>query len=203
MLKPRRPVLQETRNPRRASGFTMIEVLVAMGLLLTAIVGLLPLFSRSVVENLEGKESTEVGNHGRSQLEDLGQRSFNNWELEVAAGTERSDQRFYSIGLQDQVGDESWVTAVPGGEIAPWTRTTIVRQLGINGLRDNDLDGVIDEILGLEDGNYDGDFDNALAAGTLPGAIHLKQIEIQVQGEKEWAMAGGASQLTVEGLKAF
>ena len=202
MFDPRRPTVRTQRN-NRLDGFSLIEVLIAMGIVVIAIVGLLPLFMRSVVENIEGRESTMVGNHGRSQLETFSELTFNNWELEINAGTERTAQDFYTTGAVDRRGDESWVTAVPAGEISPWTRNTTVRQMGINGVVDNDLDGVIDQIRGLEDDNYDGEFDNPLPAGTTPGAIHLKQLEVQIVGEKEWAQGGDASEITVKTDKAF
>lgn len=202
MLNPRRAAVRIHRT-RRDDGFSLIEVLIAMGVVVIAIVGLLPLFMRSVVENIEGRESTMVGNHGRSQLETMSELTFNNWDLEIAAGTTRTSQEFYATGAPDRRGDEAWVTAIPPGEIAPWTRNTTVRQMGINGVLDNDLDGIIDEIEGLEDADFDGDFDNPLPVGTTPGAIHLKQLEVQIVGEKEWAQGGDASEITVETVKAF
>ena len=189
-------------SPRR-TGFSLIEVLIAMGIVLIALVGLLPLFMRSVLQNIEGRESTIAGNHGRSEMETHSQLTFNNWQLNIAAGTERTTQLFYTNGEVDKRGDESWVTVVPAGEISPWTRTTTIRQLAINGIVDSDLDGIIDEIQGLEDDDFDGEFDNPLAAGTIPGGIHLKQIEVQVAGEKDWAHGGGAGEITVETVKAF
>lgn len=184
-------------------GFSLVEVLIAMGVIVIVMVGLLPLFMRSVVENVEGKESTLAGNHSRSRMESMGQLTFNNWEININAGTERTNQDFYTTGAADRRGDESWVTTIPGGEIAPWTRNTTVRQFGINRIIDNDLDGVIDQIVGLEDDDFDGEFDNPLAAGTIPGAIHLKQLEVNIVSEKEWAQGGTASEITVETLKAF
>lgn len=195
-FKERRPTADD-------EGFSLVEVLIAMGIVLIAIVGLLPLFMRSVVENIEGRESTMVGNHGRSRLESYSELAFNNWELEVTSGTERRTQDFYATGAANRRGDESWVPAVPAGEIAPWTRSSTVRQFGLNGVVDNDLDGIIDEIKGLEDTNYDGDFDYPLPAGTTPGAVHLKQVEIEVLGAKEWAQGGNASEITVKTVKAF
>lgn len=194
----------QTTSQSDPAGFSLIEVLIAMGVTLIVLVGLVPLFARSVVENIEGKESTQVGNQGTSQLETLGELTFNNWQLEIPDGeTERLTEEFYTTGLVGYRGDESWVDTVPAGELAPWTRTSLVRQLGINGLVDSDLDGIIDQIQGLEDADFDGEFDNILPAGTSPSAIHLKQLEIQIVGEKEWAQGGAASQITVETVKAF
>jgi len=174
-----------------------------MGITLIALVGLLPLFMRSVLQNIEGRESTIAGNHGRTEMETYSELGFNNWELDLTAGTERTSQMFYTNGAVDKRGDESWVATVPAGEIAPWTQTTTIRHLGINGLSDSDLDGVIDLIRGLEDDDYDGEFDNLLPVGTIPGAIHLKQVEVQIEGEKDWAHGGGAGEITVETVKAF
>ena len=199
----RTPNAKRSSRPGDGGGFSLVEILIAMGIVLIAIVGLLPLFMRSVVENIEGRESTMVGNHGRSRLETYSELAFNNWELEVDSGTERIKRDYYTTGAVSQRGDESWVDSVPGGELAPWTRTSTVRQLGIYGVVDSDLDGIIDQIKGLEDSDFDGQFDTPLPAGTTPGAIHLKQIEVQVVGEKEWAQGGDAAEITVETVKAF
>lgn len=197
--------IRNLRHGRRdhQAGFSMIEVLVAMVLLLVVMVGLLPLFSRSVLENIQGRESTQAGNHGRTELENFIQLGFNNWQLDITAGTELTSQMFYTQGSQDQLGDESWVASPAATEIAPWQRDTAIRQMGINGVRDNNLDGIIDQVLGLEDDDYDGVFDNLLAAGTIPGAIHLKQVEVQLQGQKNWGVGGPPTQLRVQYLKAF
>jgi prepilin-type N-terminal cleavage/methylation domain-containing protein len=202
MLNLRRTTVHP-KNMLRQGGFSLVEVLVAMGIVGIGLAGLLPLFMRSVLQNIEGRESTIAGNHSRTEMETYSELAFNNWEMEIIAGTERSSQMFYTNGAVDMRGDESWVAAVPAGEIAPWTQTTTIRQLGINGLSDTDLDGVIDLIRGLEDDNFDGEFDNLLPAGTFPGAIHLKQVEVQIEGEKDWAHGGEAGEITVETVKAF
>ena len=186
-----------------AKGFTILEVLVAAGLLLVVLVGLLPLFMRSIMENVEGRESTQVSNHGRSELEIMKQLRFNNPELDITTGTETVVQRYWTMGDPDYVGDEEWVDTVPAGEFGLWDRTTTVRQYGINNVIDTDLDGVIDQIVGLEDADYDGYLDNPLAAGTLPGAIHLKEVDVEVQNRAERAIAGEPVDIRMRGLKAF
>ncbi len=184
-------------------GFTLLEVLVAAGLLLVVLVGLLPLFMRSIMENVEGRESTQVSNYGRSELEIFKQLRFNNPELEITTGNETVVQRYWNQGDPDYLGDERWVDTVPAGEFGLWERTTTVRQYGINGVVDTDLDGIIDQIIGLEDDDYDGQFDNPLAAGSLPGSIHLKEVDVQVQTEAERAIAGEPVDIRMRGLKAF
>lgn len=186
-----------------AKGFTLLEVLVAAALLLVVLVGLLPLFMRSIMENVEGRESTQVSNHGRSELEIFKQLRFNNPELDITAGTETVVRQFWTLGDLDYVGDEEWVDTVPAGELGLWDRTTTVRQYGINGVIDNDLDGIIDQIIGLEDDDYDGYLDNPLVAGSLPGAIHLKEVDVQILSESERAIAGEPVDIRIRGIKAF
>jgi prepilin-type N-terminal cleavage/methylation domain-containing protein len=197
-----------SRRRRRASlvptsGFTLLEVLVAAALLLVVLVGLLPLFMRSILENVEGRESTQVSNHGRSELEIMKQLRFNNPEFEITTGTENVVQQFWTMGDPDYVGDEEWVDTVPAGEFALWDRTTTVRQYGINGVIDNDLDGIIDQIIGLEDDDFDGYLDNPLVAGSLPGSIHLKEVDVQVESQSERAITGEPVDIRIRGMKAF
>jgi hypothetical protein len=158
---------------------------------------------RSIMENVEGRESTQVSNHGRSELEIMKQLRFNNPELDITTGTEAVVQRYWTMGDPDYVGDEKWVDTVPAGEFGLWGRTTTVRQYGINNVIDTDLDGIIDQIVGLEDDDYDGYLDNPLAAGTLPGAIHLKEVDVQVQNQAERAIAGEPVDIRMRGIKAF
>ena len=210
MVMPRRsnPPLAtpgRRRSPSRVvgKGFTILELLVAAGLLLVVLVGLLPLFMRSIMENVEGRESTQVSNHGRSELEIFKQLRFNNPELDITAGTETVVQRYWTLGDPDYVGDEEWVDTVPAGEFGLWDRTTTVRQYGINGVIDNDLDGIIDQIIGLEDADYDGYLDNPLPGGSLPGAIHLKEVDVAIETQAERAIAGEPIDIRIRGIKAF
>ena len=193
------------RGPSRSGGkgFTLIELLVAAALLLVVLVGLLPLFMRSIMENVEGRESTQVSNHGRSELEIFKQLRFNNPELDITAGTETVVQQYWTRPDPHYVGDEQWLDAVPVGELGLWDRTTTIRQFGINGVIDNDLDGIIDQIIGLEDADYDGYLDNPLAGGSLPGAIHLKEVDVQIESQAEHAIAGEPVDIRLRGLKAF
>lgn len=190
------------RELRGQSGFSLIEVLVGFLVLLLVLIGLLPMFTRAVIQNVQGRESTYAANFGGAQIENHTQLSFNNFELDITAGNVESDILFWSKGYQDKLGDEGWVAA-PGADLATWQRTTEVRQFAITAANDTDLDGVLDEIIGLEDIDYDGYFDNALPAGTSPNSVHLKEIRVLTNSTRQPLGQGEATQLTLTKLKAF
>jgi type II secretory pathway pseudopilin PulG len=197
--------MKTARNQRirrqHEGGFTLIEVLVGFAILLLVLIGLLPLFTRAIVQNMQGRESIAVTNHGGGQIENHTQLTFNNWDLEIQAGNSRQTIDYWSLGDETIVGDEEWV-ADPTGLVAPWQRTTEVRQFGISAVNDNDLDGVLDEIVGLEDDDHDGYFDNALPSGTVPNAIHLKELRVVMVSQKS-TFGSAPTTLTLTSLKAF
>jgi Tfp pilus assembly protein PilV len=51
-------------------GLSIVEVLIASALLLIIALGILPLFSRSIISNRQGLDSTEVSNMARTQMEE-------------------------------------------------------------------------------------------------------------------------------------
>lgn len=174
-----------------SNGFSLVEVLVAMAVLTVVLLSLLPLFHRSMAVNAGGREAGHQSALGRSEVDELLQLPFNHDLLEVEAGTERTTTEFWSTGLPDRLGDEGWrpEPPPPGAglgqqEEALWQRTVRVRQYSLNGVQDTDGDGVIDRVLGLEDADRDGVFDNPLPAGTLPAAVHLKEVEVTVESRR-------------------
>ena len=190
------------RRPAREAGFSIVEVLVGFVILLLVLMGLLPLFTRAVVHNVSGHEATTVTNHGTTRLENLFQVSFNNWEVDIGAGNVRQTVDYWARDLADDPGTETW-TDDASGQLATWRRTTEIRQFSINGVNDTNLDGILDEIRGLEDTDHDGYFDNALPAGTTPNAIHLKEVRVVLESQRSPFGSGEPTELTLRSLKAF
>jgi prepilin-type N-terminal cleavage/methylation domain-containing protein len=193
------------RERRRAEhGFSLLEVLAATLLLSLIALGIIPLFTRSISNNAVGREATDQSNFGRSQAEELMQLPFNHLDLEVDAGTQRlTDRNFIARPLR--LGSGEWRNTTPSsGEVHYWTRRTVVRQYSINGVRDNDGDDIIDEVLGLEDTDGDGLFDAPLDAGTIPAFIHLKEIDIILQSERgDGGPIADRPPLRLRSLKSF
>lgn len=161
-------------------GMSLIEALIAMALLLLVAIGILPLFTRAMVNNAAGSEATQTANNARAQLEDLAQLSFNNVALRLDGGDELLTVEEYYMGQPMVQGDERWAPANSDTEQVLYERTTRVRQFSLNGLQDDDADNVIDSIDGIGDGDHDGEFDNPLPDGTDTQFVHLKEVAVEI-----------------------
>ena len=85
-------VLDDRRRPRRvrrAAGYSLVEVLLGLTILMVALVGLMPLFTKSIQQNLEGKQSTEATGFGRTQLEELLQLRWPELKVQVTSVSEQ------------------------------------------------------------------------------------------------------------------
>ena len=143
----------------QAAGFSLVEVLIAAALLLVVTVGILPMFTRSITNNIQGKQATEATNEARSELERLVQLPFDDIELTLTSGTELVRNEKYSKN------SHQWydVGSFPSGEVVVFTRTVTVRQFNISALDDAILDTA-----------------ELLDASADPQLVSLKEIEVQV-----------------------
>jgi prepilin-type N-terminal cleavage/methylation domain-containing protein len=146
----------------RGRGFSLVEVLIALAILAITLVGVLPLFARSISNNAEGNQLTEVTNRSRLRVEELLSLPFDAPDLEVPVGeTVLEVEELYS-NAQDRWFLEA---EFPADESPSYARQTRVRQFSVSAISEVDLE--------LED-------DEALPGGTDPTAVHLKEIEVRV-----------------------
>ena len=169
-------MLEIRRSQRRASaprGFTVIETLIAAVLLLLIAVGVLPMFTRSMVNNAEGFDHSRVANFARGRGEEFFQLPFDSPELTLTAGTERVFDEHYSQNKK------KWVDGATAedGDSALWTRTTTIRQFGVD------------------------DLTTPLAATAPDINVHLKEITVAVQSERAGPLGVG-KRITVRLLKS-
>ena len=178
----------ELMGKRRArsggAGFSLIEVLIAMVILLIIAVGIMPVFTQASVSNVSGNDSTRVSNFARDRAEEVVQYPFNSTEMTITAG---SEAQLPPGGEYFSARDEVWKPGAPtAGDPGPFTRTTIIRQYHVEALED----GVLD-------------IAEALPAGAAPGDIQLKEIEVTIEGTRVLGSTlGPAKRLTVRVLKA-
>ncbi|HEX6862424.1 MAG TPA: hypothetical protein VF414_06400 [Thermoanaerobaculia bacterium] len=173
----------------RAAGFSVVEALIAALILLVIALGIIPLFARALRDNTAGADATQASNHGRASLEEYQQLPFNNQALTLAPGalTLGRDES-WALGARDAFGDddEGWWPGTPSDRgLVLWTRTTTVRQFGIN-----DLD--------------DGRLTDPLPGGTQPAFVHLKEVEVRLESERPVeSPLGPGRQVVFRVLKPF
>lgn len=179
----------EVRMRRRvagaaAGGFSLVEVLIAMVILLIIAVGIMPIFTQASVSNVSGNDSTRVSNFARDRAEEVVQYPFNSTEMTITAG---SEAQLPPGGEYFSARDEVWKPGAPTpGDPGPFTRTTIIRQYSVKALEDGTIDVA-----------------EALPAGADPKDIQLKEIEVTIQGTRVLGSTlGPAKHLTVRVLKS-
>ncbi len=148
------------RRPAAEAGISIIELLISSAILLIVMIGILPLFHRSVVSNTSARGTSELVNFGQTTVEDVARHNFDSALLTLGAGEEK---------VVDEYFDEqshTWVAgAAPNNET---TRTLTVRQFGIGALDD----GIITD-------------DDALDASAPPEAVHIKQVTVELSGRRK------------------
>ncbi len=86
-----------------AAGFSIIEALIASAILLIIALGLLPLFSRSISDNVSGNDATQATNGSRTQIEEMLLVPFSNDRMTIPAGADlRRGQDFLYGGRPQQ-----------------------------------------------------------------------------------------------------
>lgn len=156
------PVNRKNTIGLGASGFSLIETLIGMAILAIVLVGLVPLFAKSMTNNVEASQLTEVTARARLRMEELLSMPFNAQELTVPNG-----QNELLVTEQYSAVDERWYedTSFPAGQTPLYTRVTRVRQFPVSAITDGDLELDVSE---------------ALAGGSPPSTVHFKEIEVKV-----------------------
>ena len=190
-------------------GFSLIEVLIAMGIMTIVAIGILPMFTQSVANNFQGRETSQAVNRARSELEALVQADFNSEQLtllpgetvEGCDGTPEPGREVLNFWHPDDVNDKPrkdrnprWVTENEfrgdyPDRTPPYIRRTRIRQYDLVSLQASE--DVCDWV--------------PLAADADPSQIHIKQIQVMVTtGDGETSSIFGAPRrLTLTTFKAF
>jgi len=170
-----------TGGRRPGRGFTLVEMLIAAALLGVIMVGMIPLFTRSILANQAGWESSRVSSLGKSQVEQYIEAGFNAPPLTLAAGSELVSTDYYSNVHHEWMPGED----PEEGDASLWFRTTSVRQYHISAVNDGILDPT-----------------EALPAGADPVWINLKEVEILVENRRGATLIRPDQALTLRVVKA-
>jgi len=150
---------------RRQRGYTLVEALVAAGILLIVAVGILPLFAQAIINNKQGGDSTTVTTFSRTNVETLLPIPYDAPAVTVPAGsTSLVTTDWYVLATPTQVGGSNgkWIvgTTPPTGQgQVLWKRITTVEYFNVNDLT----------------------FSTPLDGGTTAGDVNLKRITVAVQ----------------------
>jgi prepilin-type N-terminal cleavage/methylation domain-containing protein len=178
--------LQEAAGSER--GFTLVEGLVAMAILLVVAIGIIPLFASSILNNIKGSDSTLAANFSKTNVESLSRMPFTNPALTIASGsTQKKTDDWWKPG-NGRINDPSqgWQAGRPtAGPLNSWTRNTIVEQYGLA------------DILNF------GTPTTPLDGSTQPNFVQLKMVTVNVQSSKPGGILGNGERITVQSLKAF
>ena len=121
--------------------------------------GVVPMFTQSMVSNTSGNDSTKAANFARARTEELMQLPFNHPDLTIENGSAKTFEEYYSSH------DPVWrAYPIPPDASVEWSRTTTIRQYNVDAL-DDDLVEISE----------------ALPVGSDPTFIHLKEIEVAVE----------------------
>lgn len=173
-MQTRRPPCDRRAAPA-AAGFSLIETLIAAALLLLVALGILPLFSNSIINNVQGNLASQVANFARDEAERLYQLPFGHPDLSPDGGaTEKTTTSYYSPSQLEWIASADWT----GTEKEMFTRTSRVRQFSVQHLNPGAAD-------------YEFQDGEALTGSASPDLIHLKEIQVTVQSEP--GLGGGKS----------
>ncbi|HYX26835.1 MAG TPA: hypothetical protein VFC23_21965 [Thermoanaerobaculia bacterium] len=172
-----------------AAGFSLIEALIAAAILLIIALGLIPLFSRAITDNVNGNDATQATNGSRTQLEEMLGLPFTNTRLTVppAADVGATTDSF-AQGDVKKTGDadEGWWPGTPTDKgVVLWTRTTQVRQYSVNDLATDPY------------------FDQPLRGDTQPTFVQLKEVTVVMSNAKLGSILGSGQGITLRILKPF
>lgn len=171
-----------TKKPTRETGLSLLELLIAMALLAVIAIGVLPLLMRAMADRNRAWEATEVSGFAQSELEPMLAASYESDVLSIdATATERLSTEVWAEGEPHLVGDanEGWTNDPTGKNKVLWERNTFVRWYGVE------------------------DLEAPLKGDVEPTAVNLKEIQVQIVGQRQGGALGAGQELWIRVFKAF
>jgi len=170
---------------RSSDGFSLIEVLVASFFLMIVMLGVVPMFTRSLVTNQMSFDNTRASAFARSEMEHYVQAPFNDptgtpvMDL-PPTGDKLETEEYYDAATH------TWIPgAPPAGASYEWIRKVTIRQFHISAIDSQVLDD-----------------SEALQGNAHPSNVHLKQVLIEIQRGNESSLLGPPRTLTLNTFRS-
>jgi len=165
----------------RQGGFSIVESLIAAAIIGIVAIGVLPLFTRAIVDNVAGADYTRVTNYAKSKEEDFSRIPYLQPTIQVQPG----QTNLMTTEYMDPAS-LYWVATKPPNPLAVWTRLTTFTEYNLYDTDDDQM------------------FDNPLDPGTVGvDAIMVIQAQVQVKSVSAIGPLGGRRTTLVRYLKVF
>jgi len=165
----------------RQGGFSMVESLIAAAIIGIVAIGILPMFTRAMVDNMAGADYTRVTNYAKSKEEDFSRMPVLQQAIQVPAG----QTNFLTTEYMDPAS-LYWVATPPSNPLGVWTRVTTYTQYNLYDTDDDQM------------------FNNPIAGGAVGvDAVQVIQAQVQVKSISTIGPLGGRRTTLVRYLKVF
>lgn len=188
MPSPKLPTKSRSR-----AGFTLVETMVSMGVMLFVALAIVPMFTRSMAAATSGREKTDVTTFLRVADDQL-VMPLGRGETVPQAGVKTRETAFsWCQGDNQLVGDpaEGWFADPSSKGQVLWDRRTKLRQFSVRAL-DADTEGY-SELTDVE----------AIAGGATPEQVHLTITDVLLDGRRKAGPLGPGVLMSARQIRAF
>lgn len=177
----------------RSRGFTLVETMVSMAVMLFIALAILPLFTRSMAAATSGREKTDVATFLRVADDQLVLPLGLGETVPPGGASSRETAFSWCQGDSQLVADpaEGWFADPSAKGQVLWDRRTKLRQFSVRAL-DADLEGYSD----LADSE-------AIAGGATPELVHLTITDVLLDGRRKAGPLGPGVLMSARQIRAF
>ncbi len=177
--------MRNVRSKQPSNGFSLVEVLVASFFMLIVMLGVLPVFTRSLVTNQMAYDNTRAAAFARSEMENYIRSPFDDPSAKPVMDVPSSGSELQTEEYFDTV-TKTWIAgAPPSGTRYEWTKKVTIRQFHISAIDDQVLDDA-----------------EALQGTAHSGNVHLKQVLIEIQRGNESSLLGPPRTITLNTIRS-
>lgn len=174
MIPPKQGFLPPPTPPASSEeGFSIIEGLIASLLLLVVTLGILPLFSRAMNNNIKGNDSTRQSNGAVDALETSLALPFNSGDMTMPVGST-------SVVVADTLALKKIASPTGGADQTISTRWELPADLGTYDVQVMNRQQTLQQYA-FSDFADDQIFEHPLDGTTEPRRVHFKVVDIALQ----------------------
>jgi len=177
--------MRNIRSAQLSNGFSLVEVLVASFFMLVLMLGVLPIFTRSLITNQMAYDNTRVVTFARSEMENYVQSPFDDPSATPVMNVPTTGSELETEQYFDKLTKTWIVGAPPAGTSYEWTKKVTIRQFHISAIDDQQLDEA-----------------EALQGTAHSGNVHLKQVLIEIQRGNESSLLGPPRTITLNTIRS-